>query len=105
MDKLAESFEDVADWCEKRLEAHWGQEIGLIFGTMLRAYGRLATLPPHLHGDKRAFKENELNAHAEELLFALSARFHAAYRSKSRAVEADFIRTNMMYDAQPRPQE
>ena len=32
MDNLKESFEEVADWCEKHLEEHRGQEIGMTFG-------------------------------------------------------------------------
>jgi len=45
MHKLKESFEDVADWCEKHLEDEQGREIGMTFGATLRAYGRLARLP------------------------------------------------------------
>ena len=45
MDNLKASFEDVADWCEKHLEDKQGREIGMTFGAMLRAYGRMATLP------------------------------------------------------------
>lgn len=74
MNNFKASFEDVADWCEKHLEAQRGREIGMTFGAMLRAYGRLATLPSRLHGEQRAAKERQLNAKAEELLARLAAR-------------------------------
>jgi hypothetical protein len=67
MDNLKASFEGVADWCEKHLEDKQGREIGMTFGAMLRAYGRLATLPSRLHGEQRTAKERQLNAKAEEL--------------------------------------
>ena len=106
MDNLKASFEDVADWCEKHLEEKRGREIGMTFGAMLRAYGRLATLPARLIGDERAAKEHQLNAKAEELLFDFSTRFFVAYESsRSRIVEPVSMRTNMIYDTGPRPQE
>ena len=77
----------------------------MTFGAMLRAYGRLATLPARLSGDERAAKERELNAKAEELLFELSTRFFVAHESKPKTVEPHFVRTNMTYDTGPRPQE
>jgi len=105
MDNLKDSFEAVADWCEKQLEEKQGREIGMTFGAMLRAYGRLATLPSRLQGDQRAAKERELNAKAEQLLFELSTRFFVAHESKPKIVEPHFMRTNMTYDTGPRPQE
>lgn len=106
MDNLKASFEDVADWCEKHLEVKWGREIGMTFGAMLRAYGRLATLPARLSSDERAAKEHQLNAKSEELLFDISTRFFVAYESsKSRIVEPMSMRTNMTYDTGPRPKE
>ena len=106
MDSLKTSFEEVADWCEKHLEDKQGREIGMTFGAVIRAYGRLATLPSRLHGEQRAAKERELNAKAEELLFELSTRFFAAHESKKpKSVEAVAMRTNMTYDTGPRPQE
>jgi len=106
MDNLKSSFEDVADWCEKHLEDQRGREIGMTFGAMLRAYGRLATLPTKLSGEQRAAKERQLNAKAEELLFELTTRFFVAHESgKSRIVEPMSMRTNMTYDTGPRPQE
>lgn len=106
MDSLKNSFEDVADWCEKYLEDKRGREIGMTFGAMLRAYGRLATLPPRLSGDERVARERQLDAKAEELLFELSTRFFVAHESnKSKIVEPHFVRANMTYDTGPRPQE
>jgi len=106
MDNLKASFEDVADWCEKHLEEKRGREVGMTFGAMLRAYGRLATLPARISGDERAAKELQLNANAEELLFDFSTRFFVAYESsKPWIVEPMSMRTNMTYDTGPRPQE
>lgn len=105
MDNLKASFEDVADWCEKHLEDKQGREIGMTFGAMLRAYGRLATISSRLHGEQRTAKERELNAKAEELLFELSTRFFVAHESKPKIVDPHFVRTNMTYDTGPRPQE
>ena len=106
MDNLKASFEDVADWCEKHLEDKRGREIAMTFGAVLRAYGRLATLPARLSGDDRAAKEQELNAKAEKLLFEFSTRFFVAYESgKPRMVEPTSMRTNMTYDTGPRPTE
>jgi len=106
MDNLKASFEDVADWCEKHLEEQRGREIGMTFGAMLRAYGRLATLPARLSGDERAAQEHQLNAKAEELLLGFSTRFFVAHESsKPRIVEPMSMRTNMTYDTGPRPQE
>jgi hypothetical protein len=108
MDNLKQSFEDVADWCEKHLEEQRGREIGMTFGAMLRAYGRLATLPARLSGEERAAKERQLNAKAEELLMELSTRFLVAYgwvEKRSKIVEPISMRTNMTYDTGPRPKE
>lgn len=106
MDSIKDSFENVADWCEKHLEEKHGREIGMTFGAMLRAYGRLATIPSRLQGDPRAAKEREFNTKAEQLLFELSTRFFVAYESKkTKIVDPEFVRTNMTYDTGPRPQE
>jgi hypothetical protein len=107
MNDLRESFDDVADWCEKHLEAKRGREFGMIFGALLRVYGRLATLPDRLHGEQRAVKEQELNARAEELLLALTTRSFVTYRydggNRPKLMEANSMRTNMIYDGTPRP--
>ena len=105
MNDLKASFEEVADWCERHLEDQRGREIGMIIGSMLRAYGRLATLPPRLESDQRTAKERELNAKAEELLMELSTRFLIAYGwldKRSKIVEPISMRTNMTYDTGPR---
>ena len=68
MDRLKESFEEVADWCEKHLEDKRGPEIGMTFGAMVRAYSRLARFPYRLEGEQRAEAQRDLNAKAEELL-------------------------------------
>lgn len=73
----------------------------MTFGAMLRAYGRVANLPPGA-SDARG---RELNAGAEELLRELSVRFLAAsgwVGSGSRLVEPTSQRTNMTYDTGPR---
>jgi hypothetical protein len=103
MESLKNSFEDVADWCEKHLEAKWGREIGMTFGAMLRAYGRLATLPSGLHGDHRVAKEEHLNAKAEKLLWELSTRFYAAYEMEPKLQDSPSFRTNFTYDTHPTP--
>ncbi len=104
MDNLKASFEDVANWCERRLEDKRGREIGMTFGAMLRAYGRLATLPSRLHGEQQAAKEREANANAEKLLLELSTRFLVAYGwvgKESKILEPTSMRTNMIYDTRP----
>lgn len=108
MNNLKASFEEVADWCERHLEGRRGREIGMTFGAMLRAYGRLATLPSRLQGEQRSSKERELNTKAEALLMELSTRFLAAQgwmESRSKVVEPTSMRTNMTYDTGPRLQE
>ena len=108
MNTLKASFEDVADWCGKHLEDQRGREIGMTFGAMLRTYGRLATLVSRPPDEQRAAQERQLNAKAEKLLMELSTRFLVAYGwvGKSiKPVEPTFVRTNMIYDPGPRPQE
>jgi hypothetical protein len=104
MSNLKESFEDVADWCEKHLEKQRSRKIGLTFGAILRAYGKLATLPSELQGKQRAAKEWQLNAKAEKLLCELSTRFLVAYDIYSKDVEdANGFRTNLTCEAEPQP--
>jgi hypothetical protein len=108
METLKLSFEEVADWCERHLEAQRGREIGMTFGAMIRAYGRLATLSSRLHGEERAARIRRLNDKAEELLLDLSKRFLVAYgwvESRTRVVDPKSMRTNMIYDTGPRPKE
>lgn len=108
MDNLKAAFEDVADWCEKHLESQRGREIGMTLGAMLRAYGRLACLPPGMPEDQRLAQERQLNAKAEELLLEVSTRFLVAYgwvEKRNKHVEPMSTRNNMIYDPGPRPQE
>jgi hypothetical protein len=106
MNTLRESFEDVADWCERHLEAQRGREIGMTFGAMLRAYARLATMPDDPEDQENVVLRRQANGKAEELLLALATRFIMASgyleeRLKKMA-EPAFVRTNMTYDAGPR---
>jgi hypothetical protein len=105
MSDLQESFDDVADWCERHLEDQRGREIGMTFGVMLRAYGRLATLSPRLQAEQRTVKVRQLNAKAEELLLELSTRFLVSYgwveSRKNKVVDAMSMCTNMTYDPGP----
>ena len=106
MGDLKTAFEDVAEWCERHLEGERGREIGMTFGAVLRAYGRLATLPARPPGEERPDRERELNADAEELLFRLAVRFFLARQPvKCQPVEPLSMRTNMTYDPGPRPAE
>lgn len=105
MSDLKRSFEDVADWCEKHLEEKRGPEIGMTFGSMLRAYGRLATLSYRQIGEQRKNQERQLNSDAEKLLLQVSTRFLAACESKKKMlVEPSIGRTNITYDPSPRQQ-
>ena len=109
MSNLKVSFENVAEWCERHLEDQRGREIGMTFGTMLRVYGRLATLSSRLDGEQRTVRIRQLNANAEKLLMELSKKFLVAYgyvqSEKSKLVEPMSVRTNMIYDPGPRPKE
>ncbi|MFO0814072.1 MAG: hypothetical protein U0796_12675 [Gemmatales bacterium] len=100
------AFEDVADWCERYLEGVRGREIGMTFGAMLRAYGKLAVDSGIIDTEQQAFTDKELNARAEELLLALSARFivaHGWLSKLSKPVEPTSMRTNYTYDTGPLP--
>lgn len=83
------------------LKSSGGPEIGMTFGGMLRAYGRLARLPYRLEGEKRAEVQRELNAKAEELLLQLSSRLLVACcgAERNKPVEPTSICTNMTYDS------
>lgn len=101
-----DSFEDVADWCERYLEAQHGLEVGMTFGALLRAYGRLAAMPARPDDASRRYRDQQ--AKAEELLLAFSVRhiigscFLTAY-NQTRPVDSEFVRTNMIYDTGPHP--
>lgn len=74
MPTLNESFEAVADWCERHLESTRNREVGMTFGAAVRAYGRLATTPAHLLDERRV-----LNEKAEELLLDFCRRLMVAH--------------------------
>jgi hypothetical protein len=102
MPVLTESFEAVADWCERHLETTRGREVGMTFGAAVRAYGRLATKPAHLLGEKEVVERRLLNENAEKLLLDFSRRFWVAYgwyedKSK-RILQPTNQSTNMTYD-------
>ena len=80
MPPLNDSFEAVADWCERHLETTRGREVGMTFGAAVRAYGRLATKPVHLLGEKEALERRTLNEKAEELLLDFGRRLSAVKR-------------------------
>ena len=42
---MKQSFEQVADFCERHLEATRGREINMTFGAAIQASGRLADHP------------------------------------------------------------
>lgn len=108
MDNLRDAFEDVADWCERHLEGERGREIGMTFGAMLRAYGRVAALPARPGDEAPSAEEQQLNARAERLRLDFSTRFPVAYGcvgNRSKLVEPISMRTNITYDTGPRPQE
>jgi hypothetical protein len=98
------SFENVADFCERHIEALKGREIGMTFGAIIRALGRLAAIPARLSEQERAARAAELNREVERLLAALSARaLPTFYQGKSiQAVDPLYIRglrPNMVFDA------
>jgi hypothetical protein len=102
MPLLNESFETVADWCERHLETIRGREVGMTFGAAIRAYGRLATKPAHLADEQDALERRLLNEKSEEILLDFCRRFVVAYgwcedKSK-RLAEASMQSTNMIYD-------
>lgn len=107
MSLLRESFEGVADWCERHLETHRGREIGMTFGAMPRAFGSLAAMPDDADDPEDLAWKRQMNAQGEELLLALSSRFIVAsgyLESRSRKLaEPTSFSTNMTYDPGPHP--
>jgi hypothetical protein len=98
------SFEDVADVCERHLEALKGREIGMTFGAIIRALGRLAAIPARLSEQERAARAAELNREVEKLLAVLSARVLPAYHRVEPIQRVDLVdirgmRPNMVFDA------
>jgi len=107
MNNLKDSFEDVADWCERHLEKQWDREIGMTFGAMLRAYGRLATFSSALSGEKRLVQELKLNATAQKLFLSLPTLIIDAdklRKERHKPLEPCSMRTNMTYDTGKPPQ-
>jgi hypothetical protein len=109
MDKLKESFDEVADWCERYLEKSKGREIGMTIGALLRTYGRLASASSDVPSEVRAATERELNAKAEKLLLQLSTRVVVPYDGfvgKSlQLIEPTSMCTNMVYDTAVPPRD
>lgn len=103
MNSLRDSFEEVAEWCERHLEAQKGREIGMTFGVLLRAYGRLAVMP----GDPEGPKHREADRKAEKLLLnlidQLSPKFTYGHANDHgmKMAEAKSIATNFTYDTGP----
>ena len=105
MNNLQDSFEDVADWCERHLEIQRGREIGMTFGAMLQAYGRLATMPHDPDDPANVRRRRKANEKAEKLLLILSTRFIMALGKaeprRKKLAEPESMRTNMTYDPGP----
>ena len=96
---MKESFTQVADFCERHLEATRGREIGMTFGAAIQALGRVADHPSNASDPERRW----LNDRAEELLLEFSKRFLVAYgwveSNKIKPVEPMSMITNMTYDS------
>ena len=108
MDNLKDAFEDEPDRCERHLEDKQGRAIGMTFGVMLRACGRLARFPARLEGEGRTATVREFHAGAEKLPLEPSTRFLVTYgwiEKRSRLLEPISMRTNMTYVTRLRPQE
>lgn len=101
MQHLIDTFEEVADWCERHLEATRGREIGMTFGAAIRAYGHPATKPEQLAGDQG----KALDQKADEILLDFSKRFLVAYgwyEGKPNLLDATVQSTNVTCDPGPR---
>ena len=130
METLQRSFEDVAAWCERHLEARHGWHFGLAIGALIRPYGRLATNPSVLTDAEQAATVQQLTAEADELLRDFTRKFQAAYPwegprigpvlppsqritvafdagtgSMAKLVNPIGQRTNMVYDTGPGPKK
>jgi hypothetical protein len=95
---MKQSFKQVADFCERHLEATRGREIGMTLGAAINALGRIAAHP----GDEDDTERRQLNERADELLLEFSKRFIVDYGwvgdDKIKPVEPTSMRTNMIYD-------
>jgi hypothetical protein len=91
-------FEQVADFCERHLEATRGREIGMTFGAAIQALGRLSAHP----GDENDPEWCRLKERGEELLLEFSKRFIVDYGwvgdDKTKPMEPTSMNTNMTYD-------
>lgn len=98
MHPTPESFEQVADFCERHVEANRGREIGMTFGAAIQALGRLAEHP----GDDDDPEWRQLKERADELLLEFSKRFIVDFGwvvdDKIKPVEPTSMRTNLIYD-------
>ena len=70
----------------------------MTFGSMLRAYGRLANISSRLSGEERKGFEVQMNAEAEKLLLRLLAQVFGGIR-KDNVVEPRVRFTNVTYDS------
>ena len=100
MAPLNASFEEVADWCERHLEATRGL-VGMTFGSAMRAYGQLATKTEHPCGAQGIM----LSKQADEILLDFCRRFLVAYgwyeERSNRLAKPRMQSTNMTYDPGP----
>lgn len=98
MHPTQQSFEQVADFCERHLETTRGREIGMTFGATIQALGRLAAD----RGDDDDPEWRQLKERADELLLEFSKRFIVAYGwvgdDKIKPVEPTSMKANMIYD-------
>jgi len=98
MHPTQQSFQEVADFCERHLETARGREIGMTFGAAINALGRLADHP----SDDDDPEWRQLNDRADELLLEFPKRFIVDYGwvgdGKIKPVEPMSMRTNMIYD-------
>ena len=92
-----QSFEEVAEFCERHLESTRGLEVGMTFGTAIQVLGRLAAHP----GIEDDAEWVRLKERADELLLEFSKRFIVDYGwvgDRMKPVEPTTMRTNMIYD-------
>lgn len=98
MHNTPDAFQELADFCERHLEATRGREIGMTFGAAIQAMGRLASHP----GNEDDPEWKRLNGRIEQLLLEFSTRFIAAYGwvgDGVKPVEPMTMQTNMIYDS------
>lgn len=96
---MNESFEQVAEFSERHLEATHGREIGMTLGAAISALGRIAAHSGGEDGDNW----RQLNERADDLFLEFSKRFIVDYGwvggdGKIKPVEPTSMRTNIIYD-------